>query len=210
VVAAERAEIDLGARLRAERMRAGLSLRELARRLGLTASAVSQFETGKSKPSVGTLFEIVELLGVSLDDMLKSPADPHAQQAPAGIPDQASGHISSPDRVVEIEREGDHAVISLGKGVQWKQLGRQIASAEFLLVTYNPGSSSSLNGNLTRHKGREFGYVISGELDVNIGSEVYKVGEGDSVAFPASAPHQLRNSGPEPAKVMWCIFALDQ
>jgi transcriptional regulator with XRE-family HTH domain len=207
MVAAERAEIDLGARLRAERMRAGLSLRELARRLGLTASAVSQFETGKSKPSVGTLFEIVELLGVSLDDMLKSP---HVPQAPARIPGPASGDVSSPDRVVEIERQVDHAVIKLGRGVQWEQLGHQVANAEFLLVTYNPGSSSSMNGNPTRHKGREFGYMISGELDVNIGAEVYKVREGDSIAFPASAPHELRNAGTVPAKVMWCIFALDQ
>ena len=188
-------------------MRAGLSLRELARRLGLTASAVSQFETGKSKPSVGTLFEIVELLGVSLDDMLKSP---HFPEPPAAIPGPASGDDSSPDRLVEIERQVDHSVINLGRGVQWEQLGRQAANAEFLLVTYNPGSSSSTNGSLTRHKGREFGYMISGELDVNIGSAVYKVRQGDSITFPASAPHQLRNAGTEPAKVMWCIFALDQ
>jgi transcriptional regulator with XRE-family HTH domain len=210
MVAVERAELDLGARLRAERMRAGLSLRELARRLGLTASAVSQFETGKSKPSVGTLFEIVELLGVSLDDMLKSSAHAHVPEPPARIREPAHGHASSPDGLVEVERQVDHAVINLGKGVQWEQLGRQISSVEFLLLTYSPGSSSSLNGNLTRHKGREFGYVISGELDVDIGSEIYKVQKGDSITFPASCPHRLRNAGTEPAKVMWCIFALDQ
>jgi transcriptional regulator with XRE-family HTH domain len=207
---AERAEVDLGARLRAERMRAGLSLRELARRLGLTPSAVSQFETGKSKPSVGTLFEIVELLGVSLDDMLKPPVHSHAPEPPARIRPPASRPDSSPAGLVEVERQVDHAVVHLGKGVQWESLGRQAANVEFLLLTYNPGSSSSLNGDLTRHKGREFGYVISGELDVDIGSEVYKVGEGDSITFPASAPHRLRNAGEKPAKVMWCIFALDQ
>jgi transcriptional regulator with XRE-family HTH domain len=64
-------------------MRAGLSLRELARRVGLTPSAISQFETGKTKPSVGTLFEIVEVLDVSLDDMLKPLARSHAPEPSA-------------------------------------------------------------------------------------------------------------------------------
>jgi len=49
-------ELDgIGDRLRAERTKAGISQRELARRLGLSASLISQLESGLSKPSVGTL-----------------------------------------------------------------------------------------------------------------------------------------------------------
>jgi transcriptional regulator with XRE-family HTH domain len=210
MVATERSEVDLGIRLRAERLRAGISLRELARRLGLTPSAISQFETGKSRPSVGTLFEIVEQLGVSLDDMLKPASAARAAKPPPEVQAQDPGLISTSDSVVAVERQVEHALVNLDKGVQWQPLGRMLADVEFLLITYKPGSSSSINGKLTRHKGREFGYVISGELDVDIGSEVYKVGEGDSITFPASVPHRLRNTGFVPAKVMWCMFALDK
>ena len=59
----------LGERLRKERDRLGLSLRELARRLEVSPSLVSQIETGKIQPSVRTLYAIVSELGVSLDEL---------------------------------------------------------------------------------------------------------------------------------------------
>ena len=62
--------LDLGGRLRAERLGQGIGLREMARRLGISASALSQIETGKAQPSVSKLFDIVNLLGVSVDGLL--------------------------------------------------------------------------------------------------------------------------------------------
>ncbi|HJW60381.1 MAG TPA: helix-turn-helix transcriptional regulator, partial [Actinomycetota bacterium] len=62
--------LDLGGRLRAERLGQGIGLREMARRLGISASALSQIETGKAQPSVSKLFDIVNLLGVSIDGLL--------------------------------------------------------------------------------------------------------------------------------------------
>ena len=61
----------IGDRLREERIRAGISQRELARRLGLSASMISQLESGMSKPSVGTLYAIVSELNVSLDKVIR-------------------------------------------------------------------------------------------------------------------------------------------
>ncbi len=60
---------DIGTRLREERDRVGISQRELARRIGLSASMISQIESGQSKPSVSTLYAIVTELGVSVDDI---------------------------------------------------------------------------------------------------------------------------------------------
>ncbi|HEV2870589.1 MAG TPA: helix-turn-helix transcriptional regulator, partial [Actinomycetota bacterium] len=62
--------LDLGRRLRAERLGQGIGLREMARRIGISASALSQIETGKARPSVSKLFDIVNLLGVSVDGLL--------------------------------------------------------------------------------------------------------------------------------------------
>jgi transcriptional regulator with XRE-family HTH domain/mannose-6-phosphate isomerase-like protein (cupin superfamily) len=62
----------LGPRLRARRIEQGVGLRELARRLQVSASLISQIETGKLTPSVSTLFAIVNELDVSLDQLFSS------------------------------------------------------------------------------------------------------------------------------------------
>ena len=65
----------IGHRLREERVKVGISQRELARRLGLSASLISQLESGQSRPSVGTLYSIVTELGVSLDRVIRGDAE---------------------------------------------------------------------------------------------------------------------------------------
>ena len=60
----------MGERLRAARQGRGLSLRDLAERLGVSASLISQIETGRANPSVSTLYALVDELDVSLDELL--------------------------------------------------------------------------------------------------------------------------------------------
>src|ERR1700742_728205 len=59
----------VGEGLRTHREEAGMSLRELARRVGVSPSLISQIEHGKATPSVGTLYAIVSTLNVSLDEL---------------------------------------------------------------------------------------------------------------------------------------------
>ena len=69
---------DIGEQLRARRQELGLSLRQLAERLGVSASLISQIERGRANPSVSTLYQIVGELDISLDELLfnerRSPA----------------------------------------------------------------------------------------------------------------------------------------
>ena len=62
----------LGARLKDARSRSGMSLREVARQLGVSPSFVSQMENGKSQPSVATLYSMAQLLSVSIDELFES------------------------------------------------------------------------------------------------------------------------------------------
>ena len=59
----------VGERLREARQRRGVSVRSLARDLGVSASLISQIETGKSQPSVSTLYAITTALGISVEDV---------------------------------------------------------------------------------------------------------------------------------------------
>src|SRR5947208_17123857 len=76
---------EVGQELRTHREARGLSLREVARRLSISPSALSQIETGKSRPSVSTLYAIVSELGISLDELFDgrepSPAVPKGRVA---------------------------------------------------------------------------------------------------------------------------------
>ena len=59
----------VGHRLRAERERLGIGLRELARRVGVSPSLVSQIELDRVNPSVSTLYSIVTELGMTMSDV---------------------------------------------------------------------------------------------------------------------------------------------
>src|SRR6478609_9355129 len=64
---------DLGQRLRLARENKNIGLRELARRLGVSPSLISQIETGKSEPSINTLFAIVGELELPVNEIVFDP-----------------------------------------------------------------------------------------------------------------------------------------
>jgi transcriptional regulator with XRE-family HTH domain len=66
----------IGPRIRARRIELGISLREFARRIGVSASFLSRVETGRTSPSVGTLCAMTSELGISADELLAEPGDP--------------------------------------------------------------------------------------------------------------------------------------
>src|SRR4029453_9118510 len=200
--------LDLGARLRAERLRQGLSLREVARRLGVSASALSQIETGKAQPSVSKVFDIVNLLGTSLDGLLAGepgPRTPGRGAPPDGSRPVVSGRET--EGYFSFQRSGEHESLQLESGVTWRRLtAHSLPGVEFLHVTYEPGACSSREGTFMRHAGQEFGYVLSGRLVVDVGFDSYELGADDSISFPATTPHRLRNPGTQPALAIWCVI----
>ena len=62
----------IGPRLRAQREQLGVSLRELARRIGVSASLISQIERDKVNPSVSTLYSLVQELGLGMGDLFSA------------------------------------------------------------------------------------------------------------------------------------------
>src|SRR6187455_1417077 len=74
----------LGQRIRDERVRRGISVRGLARDVGVSASMISQIETAKSQPSVSTLYAITSALGISIEDVF-APPDANAAPAPVSV-----------------------------------------------------------------------------------------------------------------------------
>jgi transcriptional regulator with XRE-family HTH domain len=191
--AADVPALDLGGRLRAERLGQGIGLREMARRLGISASALSQIETGKAQPSVSKLFDIVNLLNISVDGLLSDLPQVVVSRGQEGF--------------FSLQRVDEHETLELASGVLWSRLtAGSFPGVEYLRVTYQPGACSSSDGTFMRHAGQEFGYLLSGRLLVDVGFDHHELGPGDSISFPATTPHRLSNDGPEPAQAIWCIL----
>jgi transcriptional regulator with XRE-family HTH domain len=185
----------VGNRLRTQRERLGISLRELARRVGVSPSLVSQIELDRVNPSVSTLYALVSELGMTMSDVFG---------------DSASG-----DRVVPrlredsglAERPETRPVLNLASGVRWERLtSHEDRDVEFLYVVYPVGAASCPEDALTTHGGKEYGYVSSGTLGVRVGFEEYELGPGGSIAFDSSSPHRLWAIGGEPAHAIWVVI----
>ncbi len=194
---------DIADRLRMERTRQGISQRALAERLGLSPSLISQIETGRSKPSVSTLYSLVNELGLSLDRLFDTDETSSGGDGPIGTGSDGRGGQ-------EVVRPHDRHIIELESGVRWERLtSDQEEGVDFLYVTYDVGGASSANGALMRHPGREYGYLISGSLGVQIRFKEYLLEPGDSVAFDSTQPHRLWNAGDVPAQGLWYVVGRD-
>jgi len=182
----------LGPRLREVRSAGGLSVRELARRVGCSASLISQIERGVSVPSVGVLYALATELGSSLDYLLFGSGATPAPAVTAVAVAVAAAAAAPPAAVVQ--RGGDRKIIDLASGVRWERLTPQSeAMTDFLEVIYSPGGHSTDERRPLRHDGREYALILSGTLTANVGFESYDLEPGDSIAFDAAMPHEYLN-----------------
>jgi transcriptional regulator with XRE-family HTH domain len=201
---------EMGDHLRAARRRRRLSLRDLAGRLGLSPSLISQGESGRARPWVSTLYAIANELDVSLDELLfndagrggratEKPLSVVSTEASAATPRASSGH--------PVQRADDRKVIRLASGVIWERLTTEsVPGIDFLYVTYEVGGASSPEHEFQRHGGHEWGFVISGRLGVTIGFEEHELGPGDSISIDSTVPHRLHNRGTVPVHGIWFVL----
>ena len=75
----------MGSLIRRERQKQGISLRELARRAGISGSMLSQVENDRTRPSVSTIYALATELGVSIDALLSEQPDPGPWRTVLGI-----------------------------------------------------------------------------------------------------------------------------
>jgi DNA-binding XRE family transcriptional regulator len=170
-------------------------VRELARRIGVSPSLISQIERSRVMPSVGTLFSIANELGLALDDLFKN----GGQQKPA--------RASRANADGLVQRHDNRTTLQMATGVRWERLtAGPDPEVEFLYVVYDVGSASCQEDSMFQHGGKEYAYLLSGRLGVKVGFDEYELGPGDSISFDAQRPHRLWCIGREPAIAIFAIF----
>lgn len=190
--------LDVGDELRRVRVSRKLSLRSVATEVGVSASLLSQVETGKTQPSVSTLYALVNHLGISLDGLMKGQIQVDSTSGAGGYEDGHHGIV---------QRRSENPLIEMENGVAWERLadgGRE--DADPLMVTYEPGSSSSVDGKMMRHDALEYGVIIEGTLTLKIEKEVHEIYPGDSFSFDANRLHMYENNSAKPARGIWFVI----
>jgi transcriptional regulator with XRE-family HTH domain len=212
--------VNVGSLIRRERQKQGLSLRELARRVGVSASMLSQVETDRTRPSVSTIYAIATELGLSIDALLSDSeaaegTDAEAADAVGGVAavagaPAAHGPVRPPATAelnCQLVQPETRRKLELESGVTWELLSDLLPHlVDFMYVSYEPGGRSSSSGKLMRHTGNEFAFLLRGKLKIQVGFDEYVLQPGDALSFDSSQPHLLVNEGTEPAEGIWFVL----
>lgn len=205
----------IGPALRAARLRQKLSLRSVAADVGVSASLLSQVETSKTQPSVSTFYALVNRLGISVDEMfgLAEQSGFLSKQTGEAGPSSATSAEKFRSDVVHVpgghsvvQRAGEHPKLEMESGVLWELLtvgDRSVVDA--LLVTYQAGASSSVSNRMMRHEGVEYGYILQGELTLQLEFDTYVLRPGDSLCFDSTRPHMYANNRDEDVRGLWFV-----
>ena len=191
----------VGGRIREARLAARMSVRELARRIDVSSSHVSQVERGLASFSVRALYNVVSILGISMDSLFEERPEIH----PVGS-DAARAALDQLDVQGMVLRASQRPVIPLGGGTRWERLTPHAeAGAVFIEVVYPPDPTAPPPQDMVRHGGREYGVVIKGALTVQVGFERTTLHRGDSMAIDSQVPHRFWNATSGEVRAIWFI-----
>ena len=172
--------IAIGDKIKKRRQKLGLTQEELAARTELSKGFISQLERDLTSPSIATLMDILEVLGVDIADFFAE--------------DENEKVVFTPDDMFEKE---DEETLS---SILWLVPNAQKNALEPIMVTLKAGGSTYPDDP---HEGEEFGYVLSGGVTLVLGSRRLRLKRGDSFCFKPTEEHYIVNSTQREAKVIW-------
>jgi transcriptional regulator with XRE-family HTH domain len=173
----ERLAAAVGERVRGLRTRAGKSVREQARELGISASSLSTLENSRGGISLQRLQQVADHFGLTLTDLLSEPAGPDTGAAPLEV----------------MRRHEQPPGVERGTGTLYQLLGsgREHELQPYVL-SFSPGGGYEQDP--IAHAGEEFAYVVFGEVELVHGEERVALTAGDATRFRTETPHAFRNA----------------
>jgi len=189
---------QIGERLRAQRLARGMSQADLAKRIGISASALSQAERGRAGLSGGTLTRAWEALGLAF-----GVEDEGAASGAAGAALGAPGGGRAPARV-QVSRRGARPAASIAPGLKAEMVAEAPSGARVHLLTFAPGASGRRPPFITKRG--EVAVVMSGLLEIRVGGAKETLQVGDAAVLTDEPLTAWRNPGPEEARVLWSIL----
>lgn len=162
----------MGGKIRQKRIERGLSLKSLAKAIGKTPSFLSQVERGLAEPSITSLRDIARALAVPIFYFLLD--------------------ANSPSPVV---RRDQRKIMSFpGYQLTFELLSPSLnREMEVIQGRLEPGGMTCQEP--LSHPGEEATLVLTGQMEIQVGSDHHLLGEGDCIYYYASVPHKIVNVG---------------
>lgn len=182
----ERPEYRFGGKIKKVREGQGVTLKQLAEKMDVSVSLLSQIENNKVSPSIDTLLALADILDIDPEYLFRD---------------------FRKKRKVRILREEERNRLKMGS-VQYELLTPPVAAdEEFALETLElsiePGGQKGSQDY--GHPGREMGIILSGRGELQYGTETYSLKQGDSLSFSSAVPHTLINQGEDELRAIWII-----
>ncbi len=176
----------IGVRIREQRLTRNLTLQALADLAGISPSMLSLVERGRASPSIGSLIVIAGALRMTMADLVAAESEPE-------------------ERMVVRADEGP--IVATARHVVRRLLrddrSRGISVA---LNEYAPHTGSAERP--ISHEGFEYGFVLEGELTVEVGGVPHRLRQYDLIAYSSKRLHKIWNHGEQRVRTLW--FNLDR
>jgi transcriptional regulator with XRE-family HTH domain len=176
------AEKHIGERIRRLRLKKSMGLVELGKHTGLSASFLSQLETGRVVPTLRNLARIAMVFSKDLSYFFES-----EPQAVFRV-HRRTERVRLPQTGVEFPT---YFFESLGYQVPDRDMDPYFAEFQPLTKEMEPKAHV--------HQGFEFLYVLEGDLELHHGDQMSSLEAGDAAYFDASTPHSYQCVGKKPA-----------
>jgi len=175
----------VGVNIKRLREEQNLTLRALAKKLGISASFLSQVESGKASPSLSTLKSISDALSTTIGSLI------------------GEGQKLEDNPIVRAS-ERKH-VQEVGKGINLYLLTSRDPNKQMepLLFKLQEGAISGVRSY--KHFGQEFVLVLKGSIEITLNDMLYILKKGDSIYFNSSVPHAFKNIGTDEAEAVWVV-----
>jgi transcriptional regulator with XRE-family HTH domain len=180
----------IGARVKALRESAGLSLRDLAARSGVSAAMLSQVERGETSPTLAVAERIAAGLELRLSQLLRLDEDGSVTIVRAS----ERQHGGNARRGHRFE------VLTAAQPGQRAELSRH---------TLAPGGATGAPDDPPMHEpgSRETALVERGAVTLVCDGQRYELKEGDCVTFDADLPHHFENDTAEESALLAVVSA---
>jgi transcriptional regulator with XRE-family HTH domain len=185
-------DFDVGVRLKEIRVAAGLSQRDLATRAKVPHGLISLIERNKSSPSIASLRKILGGISMTMAEFFKEDRQP------------LDKIFFTPEELIDLTSRL-HRLGGGDAGETGRITLRQVGDArghnlQILHERYEPGADTG--EVMLEHRSHEGGVVISGRLEITVGSQVRILGSGDAYLFDSRTPHRFRCVGDQICEVV--------
>lgn len=171
--------MKIGSRIKELRILNGMTQEDLADRAELSKGFISQVERDLTSPSIATLMDILQCLGMDVSEFFSVPEE--EQQVVFGKEDYFEKHDSE-----------------LKNTIQWIIPNAKKNMMEPILLTLEAGGSTYPDNP---HEGEEFGYVLSGSITIMIGNRTIRAKKGESFYFVSDKKHYITSK--HGATILW-------